>query len=230
MQARMMTGVAKAKGAAAYVRMLVESGESVLLLGWHRDVYDIWLKELSDLNPMMYTGSESPAQKERSRLAFMSGETKILILSLRSSVGIDGLQLASSLLVFGELDWSPGVHEQVVGRLRRDGQASQVTALFLVADGGTDPLMVDILGLKASQADGVMNPHEKEITEVSADDERIKRLARQILERRSSNRKDGHLGGALRQDMPTGSFGQGAGAISGPVPQPAFLSRQDQGY
>ena len=44
--------------------------------------------------------------------------------------------------------------------------------------------MVDILGLKASQADGIMNPEEKGILETATDESRIKRLAQQILKRK----------------------------------------------
>ncbi len=37
------TGVAKAPMVAQYARLMVEAGEPVVLAGWHRDVYDIWL-------------------------------------------------------------------------------------------------------------------------------------------------------------------------------------------
>jgi len=181
-QARMMTGVAKAQGVADYVKILLENGEKILLAGWHRDCYDIWLEELKDYNPVMYTGSESPTQKEKSKAAFLSGESKVMIMSLRSGVGLDGLQLSCNIVVFGELDYSPGVHEQVKGRLQRDGQASQVTAIYLTTDNGTDPLMIDILGLKASQASGILNPTQ-EILETVSDDEKIKRLAKMILDK-----------------------------------------------
>ena len=43
---RQATGIAKAPYVAEFVRMLVESGESVMLYGWHRDVYNIWLERL----------------------------------------------------------------------------------------------------------------------------------------------------------------------------------------
>ena len=56
MMARHATGMAKAAHVAALVRMLVESGERVLLAGWHRDVYAVWLKLLGDLRPVMFTG------------------------------------------------------------------------------------------------------------------------------------------------------------------------------
>lgn len=53
---RQATGIAKAPYVLEFVRMLVESGESVMLYGWHRDVYNIWLERLAEFNPVMYTG------------------------------------------------------------------------------------------------------------------------------------------------------------------------------
>ncbi len=75
-----------------------------------------------------------------------------MIISLRSGVGLDGLQHRCCTVVIGELDWSPQVHEQIVGRLERPGQTQQVQAIYLHANGGSDPLIIDMLGLKASQA------------------------------------------------------------------------------
>lgn len=155
---RQSTGVAKAKTVAAFARMVVEGGAPVVLVGWHREVYDMWLKELADLKPALYTGSETPAQKDRAKDAFLAGETDILILSLRSGAGLDGLQARASTMIFGELDWSPGVHHQCIGRLDREGQAEPVTAIFLVADEGSDPPMMEVLGLKASEAAHIIDP------------------------------------------------------------------------
>jgi CO dehydrogenase/acetyl-CoA synthase gamma subunit (corrinoid Fe-S protein) len=65
-QARRITGLAKARYVAAYVRILIKSGTPVLLAGWHRDVYDVWLDELAEFNPVMYTGSETSTGARRS--------------------------------------------------------------------------------------------------------------------------------------------------------------------
>src|SRR5690606_21011418 len=88
-QARMMTGIAKAHAVAEYVKVLVENGEKVLLVGWHREVYDIWNTMLADYNPVMYTGSESPTQKDKNRDKFINGESKVMIMSLRAGVGLE---------------------------------------------------------------------------------------------------------------------------------------------
>jgi CO dehydrogenase/acetyl-CoA synthase gamma subunit (corrinoid Fe-S protein) len=51
---RQATGIAKAKTVAQFARLMVEAGEPVLLVGWHREVYRIWLEALADLKPAMY--------------------------------------------------------------------------------------------------------------------------------------------------------------------------------
>src|SRR5690606_11382717 len=77
---RQATGVAKAAYVAELVRMLLESGESVVLFGWHRSVYDIWLERLADYQPLLYSGSESAAQKAKAEELFKSGARKLLII------------------------------------------------------------------------------------------------------------------------------------------------------
>lgn len=183
---REMTGVSKAKYVAHFVRMIVESGEKVLLTGWHRSVYSIWLKELADLGVVMYTGSESPKQKEQSKEAFVNGTANIMIISLRSGSGLDGIQHAASHIVFGELDWSGEVHKQVIGRLDREGQRKQVTAVFCVTDYGSDPVIQSLIGLKRSQSSGIVDPGKMHAI-VNTDPKRMKILATEYLKSKGIN-------------------------------------------
>jgi len=181
---RHATGVAKARYVADFVRMLLETEEKVVLFGWHRDVYDIWKERLIWFHPRFYTGEESPAQKAESVDAFVNGQSRVLIVSLRAGAGLDGLQEASSVAVFGELDWSPGIHEQCVGRLWRDGQAETVIAYYLVSDGGTDPLMTEVLGLKRREADALRGDAALLNVEANSAD-RVRRLAESVIAKRT---------------------------------------------
>ena len=180
---RHATGVGKAAGVAQFVRMLVETGERVILTGWHRGYHEAILRLLGDLGVAMYTGSETVAGKRRSAADFMSGAARVLLLSNRSGAGIDGLQHVCSTVVIGELDWSPEVHHQIVGRVDRDGQALPVTAYYLVCDGGSDPAMVEMLGLKASQIRGIVDPN-RSFPVPRTDEGKVQRLARRWLESR----------------------------------------------
>lgn len=179
---RQATGIAKAPFVADFVRFLVESSdEPVVLAGWHRAVYDIWLERLKDLQPVMYTGSESKTQKEEAVRRLVAGETKVFIISLRAGAGLDGLQEHCKTIVVGELDWSEGVHRQLIGRLHRDGQQDSVNVYFLTANHGSDPIVVDVLGLKREQLDGINDPHGGLVEELQRDSDHIERLARQYL-------------------------------------------------
>jgi SNF2 family DNA or RNA helicase len=182
---RQATGIAKAPYVAAFVRLLVENGERVVLFGWHRMVYDIWLDRLKGLEPRLYTGSESVTEKERAVKSFTSGESKVLIVSLRSGAGLDGLQHVSRTCVFGELDWSPGVHEQCVGRVARDGQQDPVAAYYLIAEAGADPIIADVLGVKSEQIDGVRDPDADVVQRLEVDPNHVKRLAESYLVQRN---------------------------------------------
>lgn len=185
---RQATGIAKAPFVAEFVRLLVESGEKVLLFGWHRAVYDIWLDRLSDLQPVMYTGTESSTEKEKSKASFLWGQSKVLIMSLRSGAGLDGLQEACRTIVFGEPDWSPGVHEQCEGRPLRDGQRDPVVAYYLMADVGSDPIVADVLGIKGQQIHGLRDPNAELVEKLDRSGDHTKRLAEAYLRQRAERR------------------------------------------
>lgn len=185
---RQTTGIAKAPFVADFVSGLVANGEQVLLAGWHREVYEIWLREfaLAGVRAALFTGSESATQKDYNARAFIDGRIQVLIISLRAGAGLDGLQSASRTVVIGELDWSPQVIHQLIGRLHRDGQESQVTAFTMMADAGADPIMANVLTGKWEQSTGLTDPEllTKEPTAVPTN--RVAELARDWLKQQST--------------------------------------------
>jgi SNF2 family DNA or RNA helicase len=185
---RHATGLAKAPYVAEFVRMLLDTDERVVLFGWHRDVYEVWDQKLQAYAPVYYTGTESPAAKERSRQAFVDGDSRVLVMSLRSGAGLDGLQEAAHVCVFGELDWSPGMHDQCIGRLHRDGQDEPVVAYFLVSEYGADPVMAEVLNLKRQQSDPLRDPDLPLFEPVVDAGDHVRRLAADVLKRRTSRR------------------------------------------
>lgn len=180
---RQATGVAKAPYVAEFARLLLESEQRIVIWGWHRDVYEIWLGKLAAYHPVLYTGTESPAAKARNAEAFMGGQSRVLIMSLRSGAGLDGLQKWASVGVFGELDWSPEIHRQCIGRLHRDGQESAVVAYYMVSDDGADPVMAEVLGVKKQQAEPIRDPELPLFTSLTPPTDRARRLAAEVLAR-----------------------------------------------
>jgi len=180
---RHATGLSKAPYVAHFVRLLLESGEPVMLFGWHRSVYEVWCRELREFNPVLYTGSEGPAQKEAAKAKFVNGDSDLLICSLQSGKGLDGIQHRCRVGVFGELDWSPAVHQQAQGRYHRDGQKDACMTYYVVSEEGSDPHMLQSLGIKKVQVDGVIQAKDK--TSVLSERDSInhlKQLAQQFLQ------------------------------------------------
>ncbi|MFL0176473.1 SNF2-related protein [Mycobacterium sp. SMC-13] len=185
---RQHTGIAKAKFVADFVKLILQSEHRVILLGWHHAVQDIWAERLRAYRPAMYTGRETNNQKQRSLDDFMAGRSRVLIMSLRSGAGIDGLQNVVNTLVFGELDWSPAVHKQAIGRAKRPGQTKPVRAYFATTDYGSDPIMLETLDIKQMQADALITGAGDAVGQSAPERmtpekyEQIKRLAAQFLQ------------------------------------------------
>jgi SNF2 family DNA or RNA helicase len=177
---RQQTAIAKAPYVAAFVEMLLEQDIPTILFGYHRTFYEIVTSKLRDFNPLMYTGSETPERKREMKDRFIAGDSNLLIVSLRSGAGLDGLQARGATGVFGELDWSPAIHSQCEGRYHRDGQSQPCLSYYLVADYGLDPVMTQVLGVKRAQSSALLQAHgDGEISKQSA--KYVQELAQRYL-------------------------------------------------
>lgn len=187
---RKATGIAKAPFVAEFVNLLLESENKVVLYGWHYDVYAIWKERLEKEGHKVafITGEQSEKQQTEAFTAFVEGEARVLVMSNRMSAGLDGLQKVCRTCIFGELDYSPMVHEQCITRVFRDGQEDSVAAYFLLAEDGSDPIVADILQIKREQIDGVRNPTMDIVDQLENDGVSIRKLAEQYLrkQRRSA--------------------------------------------
>lgn len=153
-ESRRAIGIAKAPYVVAFMKVLLETGERVLLFAYHHDVFDIYLEQLAEYHPVEITGRETKEQKAEAERAFMAGETNCCIISLRSSAGLN-LQRAN-VVVFGELDWSPAIHTQAEDRAHRIGQFDSLLCYYLVTNEGADESIQEFLGLKIAQFKGIM--------------------------------------------------------------------------
>lgn len=182
---RQATGAAKALAVAEFTENLLQSGApKVLLFAWHREVYARLLHALRQYDPVMYTGSETPAKKAEALRRFKTDpKARVLLMSLRAGEGVDGLQQVCNHVVFGELDWSPARHAQCVARLARPGQTKPVYGYFITINDGSDPVMVDLLGLKKGARDAVIDLVDEQAEEPVG---KMQELAARFLEQRKA--------------------------------------------
>jgi SWI/SNF-related matrix-associated actin-dependent regulator 1 of chromatin subfamily A len=161
-RARRATGLAKAPFVADFAAALLEAGEPGIVFAHHHAVVDEIVDRLRARDHAVEAigGRETQREKDDRITRFRDNALTCLVISLRTTAGLDGLQERARWCVFAELDWSPAVHAQAEDRLHRIGQHDSVLAYYLVwpdsAAGSVDPDIMDRLGFKASQFSGLM--------------------------------------------------------------------------
>ncbi len=132
---RRQMGEAIAPQAAAYVRVLIEGGEKLVVFAWHISVLDILEAELSHLGCIRIDGRDSGPSKDAKTGAFRHRpDIRVLIgNTLSLGVGTDGLQDVCHHGLIVEPDWVPGNNVQCFKRLDRMGQQNQVFGEIFVA-------------------------------------------------------------------------------------------------
>lgn len=145
--ARRELALAKIPFSLSYIRDTVEQVGKVVVFAHHRDVIQGLQSGLSDLGAVVCYGGMDPNQKQRSIDSFVnSPSTQVFIAqTVAGGTGIDGLQGVCNYAIFIELDWSPGIMDQAVARLRRIGQQNTVFVHYLSAPGTMDEDMEQLL-------------------------------------------------------------------------------------
>lgn len=90
-------------------------------------------KAAIDLDGLPYTGKQTPEEKDANRLAFINGETKVLIGTEAMSEGLDGLQHVCHVGIIASRVSVPYKNTQFLGRIARRGQKRRVVAYELIA-------------------------------------------------------------------------------------------------
>jgi SWI/SNF-related matrix-associated actin-dependent regulator 1 of chromatin subfamily A len=146
---RRMMGVAMAPSVADHIKMLIDGGETKLVLfAWHTEVLDILMRDLAQYNPVRVDGSTSSSQKERRvRTFIMDPKCDIIIGNVLSlGTGTDGLQQVSNHGLIAEPDWVPGNNIQCFDRLDRGGQREQVQGdIFVVPNSIAERVLASAL-------------------------------------------------------------------------------------
>lgn len=187
---RQATGLSKAPFVGDFVLSLLHAGEHPLIYSWHHSVHDAIEEKLQRDKTHKWkvgriTGKESMQYKNETVQAFAEGKIDAVILSLRATAGLDGLQGAGTCIVFAELDWSPAIHSQCEDRLHRLGikEMESLLCYYLVSQTGYDGIVMDALGLKIGQFVGIMGDKaETEDDKIMAQKAAQKHL-RQMIDR-----------------------------------------------
>ncbi|KAI0243026.1 DNA annealing helicase and endonuclease ZRANB3 [Lamellibrachia satsuma] len=157
---RKRTCMAKIGPVKDYIKMLCENAGLKLIVFAH---FHIMMDSLSDLLhdltiKFIRIDGHTP-QQDRPRLVHQfqtDPSTRVAVLSMRAA-GVGLTLTAAKLVVFAELDWTPGTLEQCEDRAHRIGQHDTVHVHYLVAKGTLDEWVWAALARKTTVVTTTLN-------------------------------------------------------------------------
>ncbi len=111
-------------------------------------------------------GGTPVAERERMVDRFQSGETPVLVLSLKAAGTGLNLTRAGHVVHFDRW-WNPAVEEQATDRAYRIGQTQPVQVHRLVTEGTVEDRIAEMLTAKRALADAVLGSGEAALTELT---------------------------------------------------------------
>src|SRR3954471_21672862 len=145
---RQLAGRGKLQAALAWLDDVGESGEPLVIFADHVELQHELVARFGPDRAVHVLGSDDTRARDDAVTAFQSPDgPQVIVCSLRAAG--QGLTLTrASNVAFLELDWTPARLAQAEDRCHRIGQASAVTAWYLLAPDTIDETMADLLAVK----------------------------------------------------------------------------------
>lgn len=136
---RRLLGSLKVPESVTYIRFLIEEcGEKILVFAWHKDVISELVRALSDLSPVIITGSV-PSDERQARVdQFQNDDSLKLFIGNIQAAGVGFTMTAATRVLFVEFSWTPAENEQAEDRAHRIGQTRNVFIQYLVFKNSVD--------------------------------------------------------------------------------------------
>jgi SWI/SNF-related matrix-associated actin-dependent regulator 1 of chromatin subfamily A len=147
----------------------LEQGEKVVLFVHLKEVALAFKEHYRQA--VTITGSDDLKERQNSISKFKNdSKCNLIICSIKAAgTGVDGLQHASSTVMFIEQPWTSADCDQAEDRLNRIGQTKPVQALYFLGKDTIDTHIYDIIQTKRSIADAITgNTDEVKIDFVDA--------------------------------------------------------------
>lgn len=141
-------GLLKIPAIVEFAKNLLEQEIPIVLFAYHRMVIAKLQEELEKFKPVVITGDTSAEDRQSSIKAFQEGKAHCFIGQINASG--TGITLhRSSIVILGELDWSPAVISQAVDRCHRIGQKDTVNVHYFVVKNSLEEKIVNVVMDKA---------------------------------------------------------------------------------
>lgn len=148
------TSVAKVDAVKKVVKDMVDQGLKFLVFCYHKALMDA-IQEVCPSN--MRIDGDTPIKKRQEYVEkFQNGDIQVAVLSMLAA-GTGITLTASSIVLFAELYYTPGVVLQCEDRVHRIGQKNSCDIRYIIADGSLDNHIWKMLHYKLATLDTALD-------------------------------------------------------------------------
>jgi SWI/SNF-related matrix-associated actin-dependent regulator 1 of chromatin subfamily A len=141
---RHATAVAKIPSVIEHLESAIESSGRIIFFAHHLDVLHA-IKDHFGEAAVLFTGETKLVDRDAAVARFQTDPTCRLFVGGIIPAGVGITLTASNHVVFGELEWRPGMISQAEDRAHRIGQENSVLVQHLVVDGSLDARMAHVI-------------------------------------------------------------------------------------
>lgn len=145
---RKVTGEGKIKEAIQWIEDFLQTDQKLIVFGVHSEVLNTLAKHLLKYGVVMVTGEQSMEERDKAVQQFQENDKIRLFIGSIKAAGVGFTLTKASNVLFVELEWRPGDHEQAEDRAHRIGQKDSVTAWYLIDDDTIDKHIYQVLEQK----------------------------------------------------------------------------------
>ena len=153
MTLRSLASKGKVRQATDFIKNLLANGKPLIVFCSLKEIVKALQKQFPDA--VRVTGDDNTAEKQAAVDAFQSGESRLIICSIKAA-GVGLTLTASSNVAFVEFPWTYADCCQCEDRAHRIGQKNNVNCYYLIGRNTIDPVLYNIIHKKRSIANRIM--------------------------------------------------------------------------
>jgi SWI/SNF-related matrix-associated actin-dependent regulator 1 of chromatin subfamily A len=153
MTLRSLASKGKVKQATDFIRNFLANGKPLIVFCSLKEIVRELQKQFPDA--VRVTGDDNMNEKQAAVDAFQSGQTQLIICSIKAA-GVGLTLTASSNVAFVEFPWTYADCCQCEDRAHRIGQKDNVNCYYLIGRNTIDPVLYRIIHKKRSIANQIM--------------------------------------------------------------------------
>lgn len=146
----------KLRSVKEWISDFLESGEKLIVFGWHVSTITAIREHFKDRAVMVY-GDVAIKDRHAAVQAFQNDPKTTLFVGNIKAAGVGLTLTAASNVAFVELGWTPAEHDQAEDRAHRIGQTDSVNAWYLLAKGTIEERIAAKLDKKRGVVSSVLD-------------------------------------------------------------------------